>query len=84
VATCRASSTPTRPRESCGRSASIEHYETSLELRPDAPNTLYNLGLAYEMLDKEAEALERFRRAARLDPTSEAARHLAESHPGEL
>jgi cytochrome c-type biogenesis protein CcmH/NrfG len=48
---------------------SIEAYEKSLALKPGNPNVLTDLGVMYRRNGQPAEAVKRFRMAAKADPT---------------
>jgi tetratricopeptide (TPR) repeat protein len=48
--------------------SAIDHYETALQIQPDFPEALNNLGIALASRGQHQAALERFRRAVELNP----------------
>jgi tetratricopeptide (TPR) repeat protein len=53
----------------------IEHYERSIQLKPEFVEAHYNLGVALAKLQRFQEAAERFKAAIELRPDYPAARH---------
>ena len=49
----------------------IENYKKVLAIIPDNANALYNLGTAYQAVGKDAEALDSYKKAYKIDPTGQ-------------
>ena len=46
----------------------VKPFEESLKKRPDQPEVLFHLGLAYAKLDEKAKARDALERALKLNP----------------